>query len=64
MYRFYNIYFSLKLDITRRIERLSHISTEFTSKRAIEVYLILEIHVILNMSHVLSIPRFCMYQES
>ena len=41
MYRFCNIYFSLKLDITRGIERLSHISTEFTSKRAIEVYLIL-----------------------
>ena len=41
MYRFCNIYFSLKLDITRGIKRLSHISTEFTSKRAIEVYLIL-----------------------
>ena len=41
MYRFCNIYFSLKLDITRGIVRLSHISTEFTSKRAIEVYLIL-----------------------
>ena len=25
---------------------------------------ILEIHVILNMSQVLNIPRFCMYQES
>ena len=24
----------------------------------------LEIHVILNMSQVLNIPRFCMYQES
>ena len=41
MYHFCNIYFSLKLYITRGIERLSHISTEFTFKRAIEVYLIL-----------------------
>ena len=32
--------------------------------RKFSVNFILEIHVILNMSQVLSIPRFCMYQES
>ena len=34
------------------------------SHRKFCVNSILEIHVILNMSEVLSIPRLCMYQES